>query len=213
MKTFEDAFPRLRAIQPYMPLAPKLAWMSAFSFADDEAIVYFTKTVLTRQELAAAHDLDWLAELSVAAIDDINELLREAMAGEKPEDRGTQRSLLFMRFLFSVVPMETAQGLGRRGPAYDWAFRGLSTDYDAEKRLNSGYAYLPFRQEGDPRIGGLAMGWLPRWCTTFFLLARDAGIRREVVETYTVCWDILWELLAVDGPENEQLRVETQSAS
>ncbi|MEJ5976615.1 CHAT domain-containing protein [Novosphingobium sp. PS1R-30] len=208
MIAFEDAFPQLHAIRPHMPLAPKLAWVSALSWADEEAIIYFTMTVLERQKFAAARDLGWLEEISIAAVNDINALLREATERGEPEEEVTRRSLLFLRFLFSIVPMETAQGLGRRGPAYDWAFRGLSTDYDAERRLNSGYAYLPWRQEGDPRVGGIAMRWLPRWCTTFFLLARDANIRREVVETYAVCWDILLELLAVDGPGNEQLRVE-----
>jgi hypothetical protein len=208
LKTFEDAFPRLLAIRPFMPLAPRLAWMSPLAWADDDAIISFAKIVVERQRFAADRDLGWLEELSIAAVDDINALIREATERGEPDEGITLRSMLFLRFLFSVVPMETAQGLGRRGPAYDWAFRGLSTNYNAERRLNSGYAYLPLRQEGDPRIGGLAVRWLPRWCTTFFLLARDASIGREFVETFALCWDILLQLLAVDGPGNEQLRVE-----
>lgn len=143
MIAFQDAFPRLHAIRPYMSLAPNLAWTSALSWVDDKAIIHFAVTVLERQKFAAGRDFGWLEELSNAAVDDINALLREATELGEPEEGVTRRSLLFLRFLFSVVPMETAQGLGRRGPAYDWAFRGLSTDYDAERRLNSGYPTFP----------------------------------------------------------------------
>lgn len=64
MIAFEDAFPRLHAIRPYMPLAPNLASMSALSWADDEAIINFAVTVLERQKFAAARDLGWLEELA-----------------------------------------------------------------------------------------------------------------------------------------------------
>lgn len=111
MITFEDAFAQLHAIRPYMSLAPNLAWVSALSWADEEAIIYFTMTVLERQKFAAARDLGWLEEISIAAVNDINALLREATERGEPEEGFTRRSLLFLRFLFSIVPMETAQGL------------------------------------------------------------------------------------------------------
>ncbi|MBB3356896.1 MULTISPECIES: CHAT domain-containing protein [unclassified Novosphingobium] len=195
-----------------MTLAPNLAWASRFDWSDEKAVVIFWHILSERQQFAGDRDYDWLEEISDAFIDDINALLRDAEARDEVPDGTFVRSLLFLRFLASISPMERALGLGRRGPAHDWAFRGISTDHDRSRRLNRGFSYLPLRQQGDPLIGAAAMRSLPRWCITFFLLARDANIRKEIVETFAVCWDILWEMLALDGPGKPDVQFEIFSA-
>jgi CHAT domain len=207
-KTFQEAFPSVFAVRPFMTLAPNLAWSTPLTWADENAVVDFATVVLEQQSLASQRDFGWLDELSDALITDINSMLHEAEINDEPNDGLVWRSLLFLRFLVSVVPMEKALGLGQRGQAHDWAFRGISTDHDRTRRYNSGYAYLPWRQANDPLIGEVATRWLPRWCTTFFLLARDVSIRIEIVQTFAVCWDILLEILELDGPRIRQLKIE-----
>ena len=123
-------------------------------------------------------------------------------------DEGATRSILFLRFLFTLPAMEAAFAHGRRGASYDWAFRGLTADYNERQRRNDGYIYLPLRQEGDPRIAGYAMRWLPRWCHSFFLMARDAEVRREVAAAFIPCWEVLNEILRVDGTGDDLLQTE-----
>ena len=197
--TFASAFPRLYALLPFMTLSPHLAWSSAHDWADEQAVIWFAHTVLDRQLLAADHELQWLEDVSDAAIRDLNDLL------VRTDDPQARRSIAFLRHMFSVLPMEKAFALGRRGPAYDWAFRGMSDSYDPARRYNAGYTFLPLREAGDPRVGALAMRWLPRWCVTFFLIARDAGMRRGEAATFTPCWDVLLGLLAIDGRGNPVL--------
>lgn len=201
-QSFEEAFPQLRAVQPFMPLGPALAWQGALDWADEAAIVLFARTVLERMTFAAERELGWLNEIADAATRDLNALLATA-----PDERAT-RSILFLRFLFTLPAMEAAFSHGRRGASYDWAFRGLTADYDDRRRRNDGYVYLPLRQLGDPRIGAYATRWLPRWCHSFFLMARDAEVRREVAATFTPCWEELDGILRVDGPGDEPLRTE-----
>lgn len=195
-QSFEEAFPQLRAVQPFMPLGPALAWQGALDWADEAAIVLFARTVLERMTFAAERELGWLNEIADAATRDLNALLATA-----PDERAT-RSILFLRFLFTLPAMEAAFSHGRRGASYDWAFRGLTADYDDRRRRNDGYVYLPLRQLGDPRIGTYATRWLPRWCHSFFLMARDAEVRREVAATFTPCW----EEHRLRGPRDRGLR-------
>lgn len=202
VQSFEVAFPKLRAVEPFMPLGPELAWTSPLDWTREADILLFARIVLERELAAAERDLAWLEEVADAATDDLNALLSSSV-GET-----ATRSILFLRILFTLPAMEAAMAHGRRGAAYDWAFRGLSTGYDASRRRNDGYAYLPLRKEGDPRIGGYAMRWLPRWCHSFFLMARDAELRKEVAAEYGACWEELEGLLRVDGPGNELLRTE-----
>lgn len=201
-QSFETAFPKLRAVQPFMTLGPELAWQSALAWTDESTIVLFAKSVMERMVWAAQSELAWLDEIADAAACDLNALLATA------PDEAAKRSILFLRFLFTLPAMEAAFAHGRRGASYDWAFRGLTADYDERKRRNEGYVYLPLRQKGDPRIAGYAMRWLPRWCHSFFLMARDAGVRREVAASFTPCWDELNGLLRVDGPGNDPLQAE-----
>ena len=201
-QSFESAFPRLRAVQPFTTLAPTLTWRSPLDWDDQEAVLHFARIVMERQAVAAESNLDWLDNIANAATLDINALL--AVASDEIEER----SLLFLRFLFTLQPMVATCAHGSRGASYDWAFRGLSTNYDAARRRNDGYVYLPLRQPGDPRVSAFAMRWLPRWCTSFFLMARDAEVRREVAVMFGACWEELDGLLRVDGPGDERLQTE-----
>ena len=194
MLSFKSVFPRLHAVYPFMSLGPDLAWATEFDWNDDELIEAFARIVLDRQEWAASRDLDWLAEIADTAIDDLNDHLADLDDCEP--DQRTKRTILFLRVLVTVLPMQATLALGQRGACYDWLMRGMSTTYDASRRVNSGYAYVPFWQKGDPAVGLLWMERLPLWCSAFFLNARDLGSPSpEKAQVYAVeCFAICREL-------------------
>jgi hypothetical protein len=204
--TFEDAFPKLRAVRAMVHLGDEFSWATRFSWDDEAAIMSFGRIVVERQLLAAEHDFEWLEELSDAVLADLKELVHPN------HDETASRSILFLRFLFSVVVMENAYALGRRGPAFDWMFRGLSFDHDPAKRYNSGQSYLPLRGVGDPRVASISLRWLPRWCVTMFMMARDGSVPRAEAETFAGIWDVLVKYLELDGHRFPNLPTEIYAA-
>lgn len=202
--SFETAFPRLWAVQPFMFLGPTLAWASEFTWSDDDVIARFCRIVIEQQRNAATQNIEWLSEIADAAILDLNDQLE----GLDPErDKRDYRVILFFRMIMSVIPMRATLALGQRGACYDWAQRGLSTEYDPSRRYNAGYSYLPFIQADDARIAAISFEMLPDWCVAFFLNARDLGSPRSeiVAEFAEPCWDICLDILDMKAFEGSKL--------
>jgi len=187
--SFLDAFPRLHEVRPFMFLGPDLAWVTPFSWSDDELVFRFCQIVLERQLEAGVQNIEWLSEIADAAIIDLNLHLGRL---DEVNDRRDYRAILFFRMLITVIPMKATLAHGQRGPCYDWAQRGLSTQYDPTRRFNPGYFFMPFWEEGDPQIGLLWMEKLPEWCLPFYLNARDLGSPDEAEAAFFAqdCWDI-----------------------
>jgi hypothetical protein len=186
--SFETAFPRLRAVQPFLPLSPELAWATRFNWREDELLVLFWRALQEQQRVAAPQNLEWLSEIAEAAVLDLND-----QVARFPDTKGREhRAILFLRMLVTVIPMQATLAVGQRGATYDWALRGLATKYDPSRRFNSAYAFMPFWQEGDPELGKLWMEKLPEWCGAYFLMARDLGSPsdREVAHFAGPCFDM-----------------------
>ncbi|WP_156362261.1 CHAT domain-containing protein [Sphingomonas sp. Leaf208] len=211
MLTYQQAFPETYDLRLNLAYGFSFEWSTILDWEDEQTVLQFA-AVITGIQLMAEGSVGSLDTMADAVIRDLNRLLASAEGRNVSRDGLEYRSLIFLRFIFSVLPMEVSYRLGRRGAAYDWAFLGLATGHDSARRRNSGFTFLPLRQALDPVVAIAGTRLLPRWCITFFLLARDMSIGAVFVEELAACWDILVEILDLNANKSSALTAEVWSA-